>query len=257
MFKKLLVVFSVVATSACTTIQHVPMSAESSSKLQGKSLAVAQYPMPDFAAFTAGKAAFGMVGGMAMIAEGNSIIRENGIDDPARKISRGLAEQLVATRAMQLKPRSVVEAPNDEIGTLVSLYPGADYLLDIKTFGWMFSYYPTDWAHYRVTYSARLRLIETSSKRVVAETLCSGVQGDDQNPPSKDQLLENQAALLKTYFDRAADNCVQLLARDILQLPVATESQKAQVPSVVKEQQAPQNTSVSVDDLKDLIRKRP
>jgi len=210
--------------------------------------------MPDFAAFTAGKAAFGMLGAAAMITEGNNIIQENGIDDPARKISRDLAEQLVATRAMQLKPRSLVEASSDEIGTLVSLYPDADYLLDIKTFGWMFSYYPTDWAHYKVTYSARLRLIETSSKRVVAETLCSGAQGDDQNPPTKDQLLENQAALLRTYFDRAADSCVQLLSRDVLQLPVVTESTRAK--SVVKEQQAPQNTSVSVDDLKDLIRNR-
>lgn len=254
MFNKLIIVFAVVATSACTTIQHMPMSAESSSKLQGKSLAITQYPMPDFAAFTAGKAAFGLLGSLAMISEGNSIIRENGIDDPARKISRDLAGLLVATRAMQLKPRSVVEASSDEIGTLVSLYPGADYLLDVKTFGWMFSYYPTDWARYKVTYSARLRLIETSNKRVVAETLCRGAQGDDQNPPTKDQLLENQAALLKTYFDRAADSCVQLLARDVMQLPVVTESKQAK--SVVEEQQAPQNTSVTVDDLKDLIRNR-
>ncbi|KMW47357.1 hypothetical protein AC240_11005, partial [Ralstonia sp. MD27] len=86
------------------------------------------------------------------------------------------------------------------------------------TLQWMFSYYPTDWAHYRVTYAARLRLIETSSKQILAESMCSGVQGDDNNPPSKDQLLDNQATLLKKYLDQAANGCVEAFARDVLVL---------------------------------------
>ena len=60
----------------------------------------------------------------------------------------------------------------------------------------MFNYYPSDWSHYKVTYTARLRLIESASEKVVAETLCTTVQGDDENPPTQEQLLENKASLL-------------------------------------------------------------
>ena len=82
----------------------------------------------------------------------------------------------------------------------------------------MFNYYPTDWSHYRVSYSGRLRLIDATTRTVVAESACNSVQGDDKNPPTKEQLLENKAALLKTHLANAGQACVDVLARDVLKL---------------------------------------
>lgn len=217
MFKRISILIAAAVLSACTTVNNIPLSREASAQLQGKKLVRTQYPMPDFAAFTAGKAAFALLGAAAMIAEGNSIVKENAIPDPAIAIGEQLATRLAAARGVVAVPSRAVAA-SDDVAALTVAYPGADYVLDVKTFNWSFVYYPSNWARYRVIYSARLRLIDSASKKVVAETLCSTTQGDDANPPSKDDLLNNQAALLKQYLAKGATTCADLLAKDILML---------------------------------------
>jgi hypothetical protein len=204
--------------AGCATVSHSPLSTEKSAQLAGKAFASTQYRVPDFAAFTAGKAAFALVGAAAMIAEGNDIVKTNNIEDPALAISRGLVDRLAASRSAKALELAKVKSNSDDVQSLVAAHPGADYLVDVKTFNWMFNYYPTDWAHYRVTYSARARLIDTSTRQVVAETMCQSVQGDDKNPPTKDQLLEKEAALLKDYLRKAAAGCVEALSQQMLRL---------------------------------------
>ncbi|HEY1181930.1 MAG TPA: hypothetical protein VGE56_06485 [Rhodocyclaceae bacterium] len=204
-------------TSACATVEHKPMTKEASEALRERSLIQSQYEKADFVAFTAGKAAFAMLGAVAAISEGNEIVTENDIADPAIAISKGLADKLTSTRSVKTVSSQIV-AKSDSLDDLVKTYIGADYILDIKTFGWMFLYYPTDWSHYKVQYSARLRLIDTSTKQVIAETMCQTVQGDDKNPPTKDQLLENKASLLKSYLSKATDGCIEVLSKDVLML---------------------------------------
>jgi len=203
--------------AGCATVSHTPLPAGKSALLAGKTFASTQYPPPDFAAFTAGKAAFALLGAAAMIAEGNGIVKANGIEDPALAISRGLMDRLAASR--NGKPLHLAKvSDSDDVRSLVAAHPGVDYLVDVKTFNWMFNYYPSDWSHYRVTYVARARLIEASTQQVVAETACQAVQGDDKNPPTKEQLLDKQAALLKDYLRKAAAGCVEVLSKQMLSL---------------------------------------
>ncbi|WP_146121013.1 hypothetical protein [Achromobacter sp. MYb9] len=68
---------------------------------------------------------------------------------------------------------------------------------------WRFNYYLTDWAHYRVSYTARFRPIAAVTKTVAAKSDCAAGQGEDTNPPTKYQLLENGAGLLKEYLAKA------------------------------------------------------
>jgi hypothetical protein len=203
--------------TACTTVSHTPLTQETSLQLREKSVTRTEYPVQDFAAFTAGKAAFAILGAAAMISEGNAIVKDNDIQDPAIAIGQGLADKLTLARNVSMV-QPTKKATSDDIANLIETYAGTGYLLDVKTFNWMFAYYPTDWAHYRVVYNARLRLIDSTKKNVIAETMCSTTQGDDKNPPTKDQLLENKAALLKDYLSKAASTCVDLLAKDILKL---------------------------------------
>jgi predicted small secreted protein len=214
----MLLLVGAVLLSGCATVSHAPLSAESSARLGGKSLVETRYEKPNFTAFTPGRAAFGLIGAAAMVSEGNEIVNANNIPDPAQRIATGLSERLSKARSMVTVPNQGRVAANDEVQTLVSTYPEAGYLLDIKTLGWMFNYYPSQWSRYKVTYTARMRLIDASTKDVVAETACNTVQGDDSNPPTKDQLLENGAALLKRYLEQAADACVDVLARDALKV---------------------------------------
>ena len=216
--KTLLVPLAVVSLlTGCATINHTPLAKDASQQLQGKTLAVAQHPIPDFAAFTAGKAAFALIGALAMIAEGNAIIKDNAVPDPAVAIAEGLAEKLVSARAMKAGPLGKV-AQDDKLDALVAANPGADYIVDVKTLNWMFNYYPSNWSHYRVSYSARVRLIDAARKSVVAESACQTVQGDDAKPPTKDDLLKANAALLKAYLQKGAAACVDVLGKDVLRM---------------------------------------
>jgi hypothetical protein len=204
--------------AGCATVNHTPLSVDRSAQLAGKTVTMTRHAAPDFAAFTAGKAVFGGFGAMAMIAEGNEIVRMHQIADPATSIGQGLIERLGSARKVKALPPATLQATSDDAASLATAYPGADYLVDVKTVQWMFNYYPGDWSHYRVTYGARVRLIETSTRQVLAETLCQAVQGDDKQPPTKEQLLDNQAALLKEYLRRAATGCVDVLSRELLGL---------------------------------------
>ena len=95
MFRITIAAAVVLSLGACTTVKHAPISQDSLSKLEGKSIVSARYGHPDFTAFTAGKSAFAMLGAAAMVTKGNAIVRENGIEDPAIAISAGLQSKLV------------------------------------------------------------------------------------------------------------------------------------------------------------------
>jgi hypothetical protein len=73
---------AVVLLPGCVTVSHKPMTKESSAQLQMKKVAASSYATPDFAAMTPTKAAFGLIGAAAMISEGNSIVKANGVEDP-------------------------------------------------------------------------------------------------------------------------------------------------------------------------------
>jgi hypothetical protein len=63
-----------------------------------------------------------------------------------------------------------------------------------------------------------VRVIDTASKGVAAESLCRTVQGDDAKPPTYDQLLADKAALLKSLLDKAATQCADVIAKELRQL---------------------------------------
>ncbi|GLQ93027.1 hypothetical protein GCM10007901_19780 [Dyella acidisoli] len=195
------------------------MSSHDAAGFQGKKIAVTRYQTPDFNAVTVGRAAFGLIGAAAMISAGNALVKENDVHDPAPVLGLSLAEKIAsAYSAKVIVNPDVSVAKNDKIQTIIEVYKGADLLLDARTFAWQFVYYPTDWSHYRVNYVAKARLIDVPKKKVVAQAMCQTTQGDDKKPPTKDQLLANQAALLKEYLDKARLACDDLLSKELFGL---------------------------------------
>jgi hypothetical protein len=218
MNRSFLLASAVLVLAGCASVQHTPMTAESSEALRGKTIVVTRHEAPGFNAMTAGKAAFGMIGAAAMVAAGNKIVAENEIPNPAIAIADRLAQRLEADRGMVVRDNGGKIADNDKVPTLQSTYPGADYLLDVRTLSWGFFYYPTNWDNYRVMSGYRLRLIDAATGKVVAESACSATEGDDANPPTRDQLLADEAALLKSYFEASTTRCVDLMSKEILAL---------------------------------------
>jgi hypothetical protein len=215
--KGVILTVAVVLTAGCVSTANVPVSEEALAGLNGKSLAVTQRDKPDFLAQTAGKAVFGLVGMAAMIQAGNRIVAEHDIDDPAVSIAGALAADLARERGLVVAAGPGPVTDSEEAARLAAQYPQSDYLLDVRTVDWSFGYFATDWNHYRVTYGARLRLIDTRSGMVVAEGFCARVPDKADDPQSREQLLESQAARLKAELALAAEHCIaELGSRTLL-----------------------------------------
>jgi hypothetical protein len=178
-------------------------------------MAAVTYKKPSFTAFTAGKAAFGLLGAAAMISEGNDIVAKNNITDPAINISQELKSRLV--EKFELKDTKDVSELGSDTEEEVAKAIGKDALaLDVKTLGWMFNYFPTNWTHYRVTYSARARIFDTSTGKLVAQIPCTYVSDDEKTAVTYDQLLENNAALLKSKLESAGKSCTNIFMQHIV-----------------------------------------
>lgn len=194
--------------SGCVSTKNVPVNDAATSEIQGKSITTAKREMPDFAAMTAGKAMFAMVGAVAMISAGNGIIRDNQVEDPANYISATLVAGLTEKYKLSVVNNDGILVADESPDKLAAQYASSDYLLDVRTINWSFAYFPTDWDSYRVMYSAKLRLINTDNGQVVAESFCARLPEKTEAAPSYNELLANQAQRLKDELRAAADYCV-------------------------------------------------
>lgn len=218
MFKILTAAIALVALSACTTVSHVPLTQETSAKLQTKSVTTSQYPKSDFAVVTVGNALVGgLIGALAQIGTGNELVKKYNVEDPAVKISAGVAQRLASTRAMTVVANGNKTASSDDVPALLSAYPKADYLLDIKTFTWKFNFFRASPTTYALMYQARLRLVDASTQAVIAETMCKA-QTSDKGAPTYEQFAEDDGTMLRQKSDEVAAACIEVLARDVLKL---------------------------------------
>ncbi|PHQ89297.1 MAG: hypothetical protein COB42_07120, partial [Sulfurimonas sp.] len=135
--------------SACS-IKTDPLSKEESSSLNNKTLMMSKYSeKPPFVAQTAVNVQFGFLGVATAISNGNSMIKNNDIKDPAIEISRQLSDYLRSAHDVKVLDEVNALASSNEIGDLVNKYKNSDFILDVKTTRWGSIYYLSDWNNYR------------------------------------------------------------------------------------------------------------
>lgn len=216
-----MVAISMLAVSSlltgCVSTKNVKVDVEALRADQPATVTVSARKKPDFAAVTAGKAAIGgLIGALAMINAGNDIVEENGVEDPANYIGAELAKSLAESLGVQPVENGGKLADSGKPGDLAKLYGNAHLLLDVQTVNWSFGYFPTDWNNYRVIYSAKLRLVDTRTGKLRAEGFCARVPEKSDGAPSRDQLLADGAALLKSELKVAADYCIGQFKANVL-----------------------------------------
>jgi hypothetical protein len=131
---------------------------------------------------------------------GDKLISTDAIDDPAAGIAREVAEGYAAAHGGDM-----AGAPADWDGASAG---SARYLVKVATSGWGFTYYPLDWSHYHLTYDAKLELVDTASKRVIAKATCSHKPVSANEHFTYDDLTGNGGATLKAQLKAIADACV-------------------------------------------------
>ena len=214
--KALLAVVVGLTMVGCVSVNHIPMTPEIANGIKYKEVVTGKREKPDFAAITAGKAMFAMIGAVAMISAGNEIVVNNNVEDPAIYIVEKLSADLSAKYGTKVSTKSVT-ITDDDVQAASKNNPGVDVILDIRTINWSFAYFPTTWDKYRVMYSARLRLIDVKDEKVIAEGFCSRVPDQTPSSPTYEELLANNAERLKRELKEAADFCIGDFKTKVLQ----------------------------------------
>jgi hypothetical protein len=215
-----LTVGCLLSLGACVSTRTTGVSDDSASAMHGKSIAISQRTKPDFSAMTAGKAMFGVLGATAMISAGNKIVVDNNIEDPASFVADQLRHALENKYGLVTAAGTAPLADSMDTRKLASLYSAGDFVLDVQTVNWSFQYRP-NLTHYRVMYSVKVRLIDTHGAKLLAEAFCYRKDDDDKNPPTHEELLADQAALLKTRLHDHAAQCAGELTNKLLGTPLS------------------------------------
>ena len=218
-----LILASFIAAPSLARPKLIPLPEATAATLAGKTLAITRRgEKPSFMAMTAGKATFALLGAGAMAVEGNRIVRDNGIADPADTVEAVVVPALVKQYGVRLSPESGhAIAPGNDLKQIIGAAPGADLILDIRSVGWNFAYYPTHWGTYWVGYGVELQLIDTKSGTVLADSPCGANTLKNPAAPSKDALLGSGAQLLKDVLSSLSWMCTRLLANDEFHIAAA------------------------------------
>lgn len=209
--------------TSCVSTKITPMTPENSVLIKNKKVAIIHSKKPDFAAITYGNmmwAAFtgGIIGSIKMTRDGNKIVNDNAIEDPAIVLSKNLAADFGKKYNVKIIEDSVVKDISYDAEKIAKEYRNiADYALDLRTINWSFGYLPMRPDSFRVIYSSKLRLIDTQNSKIIAEGFCARIPEGEQtrNAPSYNQLLFNNAQILKDELVKSASYCTDLLKEKV------------------------------------------
>ena len=97
-------------------------------------------------------------------------------------------------------------------------------ILDIRTSSWGISRVKVPsskgaMVHFAVSYEGSLRLIDPRQGAVIAEETCSTAFTNDNDPPTMNELLEDECALLNEGLKANAAACARWYRQRALGLP--------------------------------------
>lgn len=141
---------------------------------------------------------------------GDKMANEYALKDPALRLQSRFLTSLEKDTGSK-ESRIVQEPPGGESIEELKRTFGKGMVLDFKTTQWLLFYYPTDWSHYRIAYSARGRLVRLEEPKIIWQGTCEVIGQDPKTSPTMDELVANNGALLKQKINEAADACAEQL----------------------------------------------
>ena len=191
---------------------------DDTSRLLGKTVALTSRPRAAFMAATPGKAMFAVLGAVAMEEAGRKIVSENNIEDPAVRVGRDLLS--VAQRRYGVVSASIspVSIDSTDIKQLAHAAAGADFLLDVQSYGQGLNFRSDSLTHYWVNTLINVRVIDVVNASLIAEGHCFADTRKDPDPPTYDQLLADHASRLKAILDAQSDECTSKFKREVLKI---------------------------------------
>jgi hypothetical protein len=155
-----------------------------------------------------------------MVKAGNDFVKENEISDPTLLLRDRLGAMLQDAYGLQVKPVDATVTEEKKPAKIAALHAeDADVVLSVRSLGWNYAYYPTDWNHYWVGYSAEVQLIDAKTGKSLSQANCGANTQANPIKPSLDNLRADRAQLTKDILNGLGWLCVQLLAKEQLKIP--------------------------------------
>lgn len=202
--------------AGCASSKPITASSETLSAYQGQPLTVVTYnPKKGFFQITAGAAMFGAIGAVAALAESEKLIARYDLTNPSVRT----AETLTPALSDRLRPSTVTPLADPSDGKdakqLAALAGNKGLVLDVQALAWTSSYYPVNWSHYRPVYVGVSHLIDAGTGKLIAQGPCKIDSFDDKGAPTYDEMYADNAAILKTQFQQAADECASQMTKGL------------------------------------------
>lgn len=182
---------------------------------QPRSVLVVQAPSPPLTALRADSVRVGLAGDAVLNAIDAAPFRATHAQDPVESIRTRVALRFAARLAVKL-----VYAPHqlfDERGYLdrSAAKALADLRLDVHTVQWGIQI--VDRGHSGAAYSGKIELFDQRTDTLLARGTCSSRLADNQ-APTYDELLKDDAAELKKELAVAAESCTEEFRLNVLGL---------------------------------------
>ena len=141
-----------------------------------------------------------------MEAAGAEMVNEYFLQDPILSIK----EYFLSNFTEQYEFNNVQSASeilkDDNIEALKSEYEQR-VVIDFKTLNWALTFFPFDRSHYRVSVSARVRMINVDNSKIIWQGICKAIEDKTENSPTLDEVKSNNGELLKAKLIESAGRC--------------------------------------------------
>ncbi len=188
--------------------------------MRGKTLVVPKHTLRGWGVFkpeTAvaaglGGAIGGAIAGSIAEQQGIKELNKHGIKDPAEGVAKSLEDMLVKKSGVKRLQGAPMIVDDHDPKKIAGKFPTADYILEVRSIAWMGMYYPMTLTKYRVMHTMRMRLIERSTGRVIAQGFSAYQTDDKENAPDFDGIYADGARFLRQEFKKSSDQAVGMFS---------------------------------------------
>lgn len=170
---------------------------------------------PTFIMTTAANGALGMIGAFASIAEGKRIVRAYGLEEPSNVMAAQIAEAFASSKGGRVADAPIL-VEDEKPDLLAANVAKAQYIIDVQPAGANAIYYSLDWTRYHVLLGTRVRILDGSNGKVIANGKCFINTKKAPESPTYDELMAGNAERLKQEIASVRDACTAELKAKVL-----------------------------------------
>lgn len=136
---------------------------------------------------------------------GDDVLERYGVPDPALRLREGFLAGLGQSHAAEIRLAPDVQR-DDDPRSLQKAF-GDGFVLDFRTRIWRIMFSPGK-KHHKIEYWGRARLVRLGDPKVLWDETCKFMGDAPKDQGTEEDMLANDAALLKATLILAADHCV-------------------------------------------------